>query len=118
MVEYNGLKIFQRAIRACIEHSKSITYAESPKAFRSNWMPCEIVEIDSKKGKCMVMTISNYKSEAPKERATVTPPNDSPLWRRKGIGVIQSDLYQSIKTIIQLAVKLSILRCAPATHLA
>ena len=85
MVEYNGPKIFKRTIRACIEHSKSITHAESPNALRCNWMPCEIVEIDSKKGKCMVMTISNYKGEAPKERATVTPPNDSPPWRRKGI---------------------------------
>ena len=51
MVEYNGPKIFKRTIRARIEHSKPITHAESPNALRSNWMPCEIVEIDSKKGK-------------------------------------------------------------------
>ena len=31
------------------------------------------------------MPIINYKGEAPKERVTVTLPNDSPLWYRKGI---------------------------------
>lgn len=55
-------------IHTRLEHSKSIIYAESPNARRSNWMPWEIGVVDGRKGKCMVMPISNDKGEIPTKR--------------------------------------------------
>ena len=55
-------------IHTRLEHSKSIIYAESPNARKSNWMPWEIGVVDGRKGKCMVMPISNDNGEIPTKR--------------------------------------------------
>lgn len=55
-------------IRNRLEHSKALIYAQSPNSLKSNWMPWEIGVVDGKKGKCMILPVSDAKGNIASRR--------------------------------------------------
>ena len=48
--------------------SKSLIYAQSPEAGRSNWMPWELGVVDGHTGKCMIMPVTKDAQHASPQR--------------------------------------------------
>lgn len=55
-----------RRLQNRLKNSKSLIYAQSPEAGKSNWMPWELGVVDGHTGKCMIMPVT-------KEAQQVTP---------------------------------------------
>lgn len=89
-------------IHTRLEHSRSIIYAESPNANKSNWMPWEIGVVDGRKGKCMVLPISNYQGDVPKQREyLLLYPTIQPYGLSRVIRVIHEGYAHQISSFIR-----------------
>lgn len=89
-------------IHTRLEHSHSIIYAESPNANKSNWMPWEIGVVDGRKGKCMVLPISNYRGEVPNKREyLLLYPTIHPYGLSRVIRVIHEGYAHQISSFIR-----------------
>lgn len=49
-------------------NSKSLIYAQSPEAGKSNWMPWELGVVDGHTGKCMIMPVTKEAQHASPQR--------------------------------------------------
>jgi len=88
-------------IRNRLEHSKSIIYAESPNASKSNWMPWEIGVVDGKKGKCMVMLLKNSRGDVPGRREYLSLyPTVHPSGYGNGLSVFSGGFYYRISSFL------------------
>lgn len=47
-----------KRIQQRLKNSKSLIYAQSPDAGKSNWMPWELGVVDGHTGKCMIMPVT------------------------------------------------------------
>ena len=47
-----------KRIQKRLKNSKSLIYAQSPEAGKSNWMPWELGVVDGHTGKCMIMPVT------------------------------------------------------------
>ncbi len=47
-----------KRLQARLRNSKSLIYAQSPEAGKSNWMPWELGFVDGHTGKCMIMPVT------------------------------------------------------------
>ena len=47
-----------KRIQERLKNSKSLIYAQSPEAGKSNWMPWELGVVDGHTGKCMIMPVT------------------------------------------------------------
>lgn len=47
-----------KRLQSRLKNSKSLIYAQSPEAGKSNWMPWELGVVDGHTGKCMIMPVT------------------------------------------------------------
>lgn len=47
-----------KRLQSRLKNSKSLIYAQSPEAGKSNWMPWELGVVDGHTGKCMIMPVA------------------------------------------------------------
>ena len=99
---YSTDKNTAEIIRGRLEHSKSIIYAESPNANKSNWMPWEVGVVDGKKGKCMVMLLKNSLGVVPNKREYLSLyPTIHPSGYGNGLVVFSGGSYYRIPSFIR-----------------
>ena len=90
-----------KKIRARLENSKSLIYAQSPNAAMSRWMPWELGVVDGHTKKCAVMPIlANttdiyYKQEYLKLYPIVKPNGSCHMLVYKEVNGVESPVYVS-----------------------